>query len=129
DVGDRELGKADGGGWLGRRRQRRAAGTAGGDDAAEIATGDDEALEGLRHGGDGLAAIVRENGRRALRMEARHLGGAHIGRRRLAGRAEIDGDDIETELLQAVADEAELAALGVEGTGDVGGAPGQLSYG
>ena len=82
-----------------------------------------EALEGQRHRGDRAAAVAAEHGRLAVRVVARHLARVHAGRRRLARGREVDRDHAQAELFQALAQEEQLAALGVEGAGDVGGAP------
>ncbi len=58
----------------------------------------------------------------AVGMVARHLARMHRCGRRLARGREVDGDDAQAELFEALAQEGELAALGVEGAGDVGGA-------
>jgi hypothetical protein len=56
----------------------------------------------------------------AARVVARHFARVDAGRRRLPGCREVDGDDAQAELFEALADEQQLAALGVEGAGDVG---------
>ena len=53
-------------------------------------------------------------------MVARHLARMHARGRGLARGREVDGDDAQAALFQALADVEELAALGVEGAGDVG---------
>jgi hypothetical protein len=50
----------------------------------------------------------------------RHLARVHAGRRRLARRREVDRDDAQAELLEALAQVVQLAALGVERAGHVG---------
>ena len=68
------------------------------------------------------AAIAGEHRPLAAGMMPRHLARRHRCRRRRARGREIDRDGAQAQLLQAIAQEAQLAALGVEGAGDVGGA-------
>ncbi len=119
---DHHLGHAHGEGAHALRCQRRAARAAGGDQATEVAPGLDEGFEGERHRRHRIAAVAAEDGRFALRMMARHLARMDACRRGLAGGREIDGDDPQPKPLEALAQEEELAALGVEGAGDIGGA-------
>jgi hypothetical protein len=69
-----------------------------------------------------LAAVVAEDGGLALRVVARHFARVHAGRRGLAGGGQVHRDHPQAALLQALLEEEQFAALGVEGAGDVGGA-------
>ena len=75
-----------------------------------------KALRHLHHRG---TAIAGEHGLRAAGVMARHLRRAHAGRGRLARGGQVDRDRAHTQTLEAVADEEQLAALGVEGARDI----------
>src|SRR6185436_12831410 len=94
----------------------------GGDEAAEVAPPGYETLEGHRHLAHRRAAIAREHGALALRMMPRHLARVDHRGRRLPGGREIHRDRANPKLLQAVAQEVQLSALGVERARDVRGA-------
>ena len=81
-----------------------------------------ETLERDRHRAHRAAAVVGEHRGFAVGMVARHLARVHAGRRRLARGREVHRDHAQAELLQALAQVEQLAALGVEGAGHVGGA-------
>ncbi len=68
----------------------------------------------------GAAPVVAEHRRLALRMMARHLARMHAGGRGLAGGRQVDRDHAQAQLLEALAQEGQLAALGVEGARDIG---------
>ncbi len=93
-------------------------------EAAEIAPRHDEALEGHRHlASPPCRGRPVNTARSPLGMMARHL--ARTAPIAGDGSPEVDEihrDRAQPELLQAVAQEAQLAPLGVERAGDVGGA-------
>ena len=55
------------------------------------------------------------------RMVARHLARVHAGRRRLARGGQVHRDDAQAQLVEALAQEEQLARLGVEGADHIGG--------
>ena len=80
-----------------------------------------ELLEGHRHLADRGATVAGEDRALALRVMPRDLSRMDHRGRRLAGGRQIHGDRAQAELVQAVPQEEQLAALGVEGARDVGG--------
>jgi hypothetical protein len=122
DGGHHDLGHPDGKFAHRCRRHGGAAGAARGDDAADVAPLRQELREGDRHLAHGAAPVAGEDGTLALRMVAGHLARMDHRRRRLARRGEIDRHRPQAELLQAAPQEEELAGLGVERAGHIGGA-------
>ena len=117
-----DLGHAHRQGPHGRGGECGAARAAGRDQAAQVAPREHVALEGGGHRADGAAAVAAEHARFPLRVVARHLARRHAGGGRLAGGREVHRHHAQAELLQAQPQVVQLAALGVEGAGDVGGA-------
>ena len=93
-----------------RRGERGAARAAGGDEAAEVAPRAHEALEGQRHRGDGAAAVAAEHRRfAAAGGGAPPRAGARWPARACREVDEVDRDHAQAELLQALAQEEQLA--------------------
>jgi hypothetical protein len=103
-------------------RHRGAARAAGRDDAAEVAPGLQERLERERHRGGRGATVAVEDCRFSARVVACHFARVHAGGRGLARGRQIDRDHAQAQPVEALAQEEQLAAFGVEGAGDVRGA-------
>ena len=117
------LGTPTGSARMPLRRQRGAARAAGRDQAAEVAPRLRRSAR--RRAPSRVTALPRsplKTARLAVGMVARDLARMDRRGRRLARGREVDRDDAQAELLEALAQEEQLAALGVEGAGDIGGA-------
>ena len=97
-------------------------------DSAQIAPPQEKVLERHGHLAHRRAAVVGKYRPFAFWMISRHFARMDHRRRGLARGGEVDRDRAQPELVEAVAQVEELAALGVEGAGDVGGALGGLRH-
>ena len=84
------------------------------DDARHARLPLDPGFERLRHGRDRRAAVAREDAGGAARMIEGNLDRRDVGARRLAAGGEIDQPRAHAAVLQDVAHQAQLVALGIE---------------